>query len=117
MKTIIKGSREFTKAEKYMLMLSPQIKSGKSLEDGEKFTVRDYLIFQDEKEDGTVAEIMSIMTTDKKVYSFQSPTFRRSIEEIWEVMDGEPFTAVKVSGKTRSDRDYINCYLDTEGLV
>jgi len=117
MKTIIKGSREFSKVEKYMLMLSPQIKSGKSLEDGEKFTVKDYIVFQDEKEDGTVAEIMSILTIDNKVYSFQSPTFRRSIEEIWGVMDGEPFTAVKTSGKTRSDRDYINCYLDTETTV
>lgn len=117
MKKVIKASREFNNVEKYIMMLSPEIRSGKDLEDGEKFTVEGYLVFTDEKEDGSEVEVMSILTTDKKVYSFQSSTLRRSIEEIWEVMEGKPFTAVKTSGKTRAGRDYINCYLDTDGLI
>ena len=117
MKKIIKASREFSKVEKYMLMLSPEIKSGKDLEDGEKFTVEAFLIFSDEKEDGSEVEVMSIMTADKTVYSFQSATMRRSIEEIWETMEGETFTAVKTSGRTRAGRDYINCVLDTSNLI
>ena len=117
MKKIIKQSREFNNVERYLMMLSPEIRSGKDLEDGEKFTVEAYLVFTDEKEDGAEVEVMSILTSDKKVYSFQSSTLRRSIEEIWEVMEGQPFTAVKTSGKTRAGRDYINCYLDTDGLI
>ena len=117
MKKLIKQSREFNNVEKYMLMLSPSIKSGKDLEDGEKFTVEAFLIFSDEKEDGSEVEVMSIMTTDHTVYSFQSATMRRSIEEIWETMEGEPFTAIKYSSRTRAGRDYINCVLDTSGLL
>ena len=117
MKKSIKQSREFNNVEKYMLMLSPSIKSGKDLEDGERFTVEAYMVFSDEKEDGSEVEVMSIMTTDKDVYSFQSATMRRSIEEIWEVMEGQPFTAIKTSGRTRAGRDYINCELDTKNLI
>ena len=88
--------------------------------DGEKYlkiTVDGYLIFEDVKDDGTTSEIMSIITPEKKVYSCQSATFKRTIKDIFSLMKGKQFTVVKTSGKNKSGRDFINCYLDTEGLL
>ena len=117
MKTPIYQSREFSEVEQYLLMSSPSIKSAKDIDDGQKITVESYMIFTDEKDDGSSVEVMAIMTPDKKVYSCQSATFKRSIQEIASIMKGKQFTVVKSSGKTKSNRDFINCYLDTEGLI
>lgn len=109
-------SRDFDKVETYLMTSAPSIVSMKTLEDGEKMTVTGYLMFTDVKPDGKSAEIMSIMTDDKKVYSCQSATFKRSLQDIAELFDGKPFTIVKISGVTKAGREYINCVLDTESV-
>lgn len=109
-------SREFSKVEMYLMTLSPAIVSAKELEDGEKITVDGYLIFEDVKDSGEAVEIMSIITPEKKVYSCQSATFKRSILDISAIMDGNTFTVIKTSGETKSGRAYINCELDIESL-
>ena len=48
---------------------------------------------------------------DRNVYSCQSKTFRESFIQIYNLMDGEPFAVKKISGKTKNNRDYINCTL------
>ena len=68
------------------------------------------------KDNGDVQSIVSIITPDKKVYSGQSATFRQSLKDIEDVMDGEKFSIIKISGKTKAGRDYINCTLDVAGL-
>lgn len=109
-------SREFTKVEKYLMTTAPDIEPLKNIEDGASIPVDGYIIFDDIKDNGDVQTVVSIITPDKKVYSGQSATFRWSLKDIEDVMDGEKFSIIKISGKTKAGRDYINCTLDVAGL-
>jgi hypothetical protein len=110
-------SREFTEVEQYLMTIAPSIQSVKDVEDGTRITVDGVLEFTDVKENtGEVVDIMSIITPDKKVFSCQSSTFKRSIKDISNIMNGKEFTVIKTSGKTKAGRDFINCVLDTESL-
>lgn len=109
-------SREFSKVEEYLMTLDPAIVSMKDVEDGTSITVDGYLTFTDTKKDGEVAELLSIITPDKKVYSCQSNTFKRSLNDIATIMDGQQFTIIKISGKTNAGRDFINCTLDVASV-
>lgn len=111
-------SREFNEVEQYLMTIAPSIVSMKDVEDGEHITIDGIMVFEDVKEDsGEIVEIMSIITPEKKVYSCQSATFKRSINDISNIMKGKMFTVIKTSGKTKSSRDYINCVLDVDSLV
>lgn len=111
-------SKEFNEVEKYLMTIAPSIISMKDVEDGEHITVDGILMFEDVKEDtGETAELMSIITPEKHVYSCQSATFKRSVRDISNIMNGKPFTIIKTSGKTKANRDYINCVLDVENLA
>lgn len=111
-------SREFNEVEQYLMTIAPSIVSAKDVEDGERITVDGILMFDDVKEDtGENVEVMSIITPEKHVYSCQSATFKRSIRDISNIMKGKPFTVIKTSGKTKSNRDYINCVLDVDLLA
>lgn len=117
-KTMIKvtnQTKEFTEIEKYLMTTAPTIKSVKTLQDGDVINVAGYLEFVDEKEDGTTAELMSFITTDKAVYSTQSVTFKRSIKNIEAVMEF-PFPVKKISGQSKAGRKYVDCVLDIESL-
>jgi hypothetical protein len=115
--TIKKTSREFTPVEKYLMTASSDITSMKNVADGEKITVDGYLTFDDLKEKtGEVVEVMSIITPGKKVFSCQSATFKCSISDIHSVVETTPFTVIKISGKTKAGRDFINCVLDVDSI-
>ena len=110
-------NREFTEVEQYLMTIAPSIQSLKDVEDGTHITVNGILEFTDIKENtGEAVDVMSIITPDKKVYSCQSSTFKRSIKDISNIMKGKEFTVIKTSGKTKAGRDFINCVLDTESL-
>lgn len=110
-------SREFTEVEQYLMTIAPSIQSVKDVEDGTYITVDGVLEFTDIKENtGEAVDVMSIITPDKKVFSCQSSTFKRSIKDISNIMKGKEFTVIKTSGKTKAGRDFINCVLDTESL-
>lgn len=111
-------SREFNEVEQYLMTIAPSIISMKDVEDGEHITVDGILMFEDIKEDtGETVEVMSVITPEKHVYSCQSATFKRSVRDISNIMNGKPFTVIKTSGKTKANRDYINCVLDVENLA
>lgn len=110
-------SREFTEVEQYLMTIAPSIISMKDVPDGTHITVDGTLTFEDTKEPtGEIANILSVITPEKKVYSCQSLTFKRSIRDISNIMKGKSFTIVKTSGKTKAGRDFINCELDVESL-
>lgn len=116
--TIKSTSREFTEVEQYLMTIAPSIVSLKDVADGEHITVNGILTFDDVKENTSeCVEVMSIITPDKKVYSCQSATFKRSIKDIASIMKEKQFTVIKTSGKTKAGRDYINCVLDVESLA
>lgn len=111
-------SKEFNEVEKYLMTIAPSIISMKDVEDGEHITVDGILMFEDVKEDtGETVEVMSIITPEKHVYTCQSATFKRSVRDISNIMNGKPFTIIKTSGKSKANRDYINCVLDVENLA
>ena len=109
-------SREFDEVEQYLMTISPAIISMKDVEDGTSIAVDGTLLFEDEKEDKTV-EILSIITPDKQVYSCQSATFKRSLGDIVRIMNGKPFSVLKMSGTTKAGRPYIDCQLDLTSIT
>ena len=113
--TIKKTTKEFTTIEKYLMTTAPTIKTVKTLQDGDVINVAGYLEFVDEKEDGTTAELMSIITTDNVVYSTQSTTFKRSIKDIEAIMQF-PFPVKKISGESKAGRKFVDCVLDIDSL-
>lgn len=108
-------TQEYTDIENYLMTKAPSIKTVKTLEDGDVINVAGYLEFVDEKEDGTTVEIMSIITTDKAVYSTQSVTFKRSIKDIEAIMQF-PFPVKKISGQSKAGRKFVDCVLDIDSL-
>lgn len=110
---IVKTSREFTKVEIYLMTVAPGITSLKDVPDGTSIDVAGVLEFNDIKDTtGEIAEIISIITPDNKVYSAQSKTVKRSIRDIETIMDGEQFSIIKTSGLTKAGRTFINIELD-----
>lgn len=110
-------SRDFTEVEQYLMTIAPSIKGLKDVEDGTSIKVNGVMIFEDIKEStGEVVEIISIITPEKEVYCGQSSTFKRSMKDIQNIMNGKPFSIIKISGKTKAGRDYINCTLDINSL-
>ena len=113
--TITNTTKEFTAIEKYLMTTAPTIKTVKTLQDGDVINVAGYLEFVDEKDDGTSAELMSIITTDNAVYSTQSVTFKRSIKGIESIMQF-PFPVKKISGQSKAGRNFVDCVLDIDSL-
>lgn len=113
--SIIEKSKEFDKVDEYLLTTGKGATSIKDVEDNTTIIVDGYLIFEDEKDSGTV-EIMSIITPDREVFCTQSQTFKNSLLDMFSIMDGQQFPIIKVSGTTRSGRPYVDCNLDIEKL-
>ena len=115
--TIKEMSREFDKVEQYLMTVSPAMKSMKDVEDGTKITVSGTLMFEDTKENtGETVEVLSIITPEKQVYSCQSATFKRSLKDIANIMEGQEFSIIKTSGQTKAGRGYIDCQLDIASI-
>lgn len=108
---VINGSREFTEVETYLMTISPAIMSMKDVPDHTIIEVDGCLTFIDCKDNGEETEVLSIITPDNKVYSCQSATFKRAINDISNIMHGGKFSVEKISGKTKAGRDFINCTL------
>lgn len=108
---IIKKSRELSKVELYRMTKDAGIISMNHVEDGTLIDVDALLTFVDTNSNGEEVRITSVMDKNGSVFAFQSETFRRSLEDIMLIMDGDPFSIVKESGKTKSGRDFINCRL------
>lgn len=114
--TINTQSKDFTEVEQYLMTLDKGIKSLKNVEDNTSIAVAGYLSFTDEKENGDSIDILSIITPDNEVFSCQSATFKRSFDNIANIMHGKQFSIIKISGETKAGRPYINCALDIKSV-
>lgn len=114
--TINSQSKDFTEVEQYLMTLDRGIQSLKVVEDNTSIAVAGYLTFTDEKEDGNSVDILSIITPDNKVFSCQSATFKRSFDNIINIMHGKSFSVIKVSGTSKNGRPYIDCILDVKSV-
>lgn len=108
-------SKELTKVERYRLTLSPEIKTIQNLPDDTKIEVSAFCEFDDINEDtGEVAHLLGILDSEGNSFVTQSATFKRSFSDIADIFYDEgtaSFTIRKISGKTSSGRDYVNCVL------
>lgn len=114
--TIKAQSKDFTEVEQYLMTLDRGIKSLKDVEDNTSIPVAGYLTFTDEKDNADSVDILSIITPDNKVFSCQSATFKRSFNNITDIMHGKQFSIIKVSGTTKNGRTYIDCELDVKSI-
>lgn len=114
--TINTQSRDFTEVEQYLMTLDRNINMLKDVKDHTRIAVAGYLTFTDEKEDGDIIDILSIITPDNEVFSCQSATFKRSFENITDILHGKQFSIVKLSGTTKNGRPYIDCALDVKSV-
>lgn len=114
--TITNASRELTEVEQYLMTMDAGIISMKDVKDGTSLQVEAYIEYKDIKNDGTEAELLSIITVDGKVFSTQSATFKSSFKSIHELMHGKPYAIVKRSGETKAGRPFVDCGLDVNSV-
>lgn len=114
--TITNTSRELTEVEQYLMTMDAGITSMKDVADGTTIPVDAYIEYKDTKNDGTEAELLSIITVDGKVYSTQSATFKSSLKSIHELMNGKPYAVIKRSGVTNAGRPFVDCGLDVNSV-
>lgn len=114
--TINTQSRDFTEVEQYLMTLDRGIVSLKDVEDNTSIAVAGYLTFTDEKDNGESVDILSIITPDNEVFSTQSDTFKRSFDNIVNIMHDKSFSIIKVSGTSKAGRPYIDCTLDVKSV-
>ena len=108
---IIEKSRELSKVELYKMTMDAGITSMNNVDDGTLIDVDAVVTFIDTNSNGEEVKITSVMNKDGNVFAFQSETCRRSLENIMSIMDGDDFSIIKESGKTKSGRGFINCRL------
>lgn len=110
-----KSSESFTKAEIYRMTKSPSIVSVKTVADYTTMSPIGWLTFDDENNKGEVSHMLSIIGVGEDgqevVWSCQSQTFKDNFMDLWNMFDGEPFTLIKLSGKSKAGREYVNCDL------
>ena len=112
---IIVKSKDFDKVEEYLMTKGKDVHSVKDVEDGTSIVVDGYIVFTDTNKNGDEIEIMSIITPEKEVYATQSQTFKESLLDIISIIGvGAPI--VKISGKTKAGRPFVDCKLDIEQL-
>ena len=110
------SSRELSKVEAYMMTASNQWTSMKDVPDNVEITVKIWALVERTNEDtGETMELLSVFD-GKAVYVTQSKTFLRSFEEIANIMADDTYKIRKISGTTRSGREYIDCQLVIDNM-
>lgn len=110
------SSKELNKVEAYMMTASNQGTSMKDVPDNAEITVKIWALVERTNEDtGETLELLSIFD-GQTVYVAQSKTFIKSFEEIANIMADDNYKIRKISGTTRSGREYIDCLLVYENL-
>lgn len=111
---ILNQSKEFDDIQKYELIVYPDTKRLKDIQG--TVLITDFVEYEDEKEDGSVNPILSIQDSYGDVYKGQSPTFKRSFFQIIDLLKDYPIPIKIIIGKSKSEREYIDCILDTKKL-
>lgn len=111
---VIKTSREFSKKETYIMTRGANMLQLKNVADGDELDYDGYLVFVDTDKEGNDNELVSVIGKDKTVWVFQSTTARFSLEEIANLMEDEPFTLIKTSGKSKAGREYVDLTMKVE---
>lgn len=103
---ITRKSREFTPAEIYKATKSNNIKRMSDIEDNEIITAKDYIVYEDVKEDGSSITILSIIT-DTGIYATNSATFTRTFLDIVDIMGELPVNITVGHDTSKNGRKFI----------
>ena len=109
--TTIKASREFNKVEVYKMTQDQGALSVKDVPDGTTLQVSGYLLYEDVDHKGENHELLSVLGEDGTVWTCQSATFKRSLTQMAELFEDEPFSIKKMSGVTKANKEYVDCCL------
>ena len=109
--TIIKASRDFNKVELYKMTQDQGAASVKDVPDGTILPVSGYLFYEDVDHKGETHELLSVLGEDGIVWTCQSATFKRSFTQMADLFEEEPFSIKKMSGVTKTNKDYVDCCL------
>ena len=110
------SSKELRKEEAYIMTASNQGTSMKDVPDNAEIQVNIWAFVERTNEDtGEELELLSIFD-GQNVYVTQSKTFLKSFKEISTIMGEEGYKIRKISGTTRSGREYIDCQLVIENM-
>lgn len=109
--TIIKASREFNKVEVYKMTQDQAAVSVKDVPDDTTLQVSGYLLYEDVDHKGENHELLSVLGEDGTVWTCQSATFKRSLMQMAELFEDEPFSIKKMSGVTKANKGYVDCCL------
>ena len=110
------SSKELSKVEAYMLTASNQGTSMKDVPDNAEIQVKIWALMDRTNDDtGEEMELLSIFD-GHSVYVTQSKTFLKSFKEISLIMGDDGYKIRKISGTTRSGREYIDCQLVIENM-
>lgn len=82
----------------------------KDLEDGTEITIDYWALFSDDSKE-TESEVLTIVDKNGVVYATISDTFKKNFFRMVEIFGDEEFAIVKISGETKSGRDFVNCDL------
>lgn len=86
----------------------------KTVPDGCIMTPAAYIIYKGVNNAGEEREILSFTTKEGEVYATISATFKKSFEEMWELMDGEEFSIMVFHGKSNKGREFVDCRMVIE---
>lgn len=103
---ITRKSREFAPAEIYKATKSNSIKRMSDIADNEIITVKDYIVYEDVKDDGSSVTILSIIT-DTGIYATNSATFTRTFLDIVHIMDKLPVNITVGHDTSKNGRKFI----------
>lgn len=103
---ITRKSREFTPAEIYKATKSNSIKRVSDIPDNETVNVKDYIVYEDVKEDGSSVTILSIITFSG-IYATNSATFIRTFLDIVDIMGELPVNILVGHDTSKNGRNFI----------
>lgn len=106
-----KKKSEYTEYQKNILVGSSAACPIKNVPDNMEITVLDYYYYEcfDENEQPTT--ILSILSTDGKLYRTNSHIFAREFLKAAEgVEEDKPFAIVKQQGVSNKGRNFVTCY-------
>lgn len=108
MEIINKSSENMTKQSIYKMTKSPATKSVNKLDDGTEITIVEWVEYDDINSKGDEVHIFAMLDESGNAYACQSKTFTEQCKDIIDIF-GLPVKIKKISGMTKSDREYITC--------
>lgn len=110
MKVLQTSTETITKLDTFKMTQGSQIQKV-SDNNGKMITPSKWIVYEDvdKKNPDQVNTILSVMDTDGNVYATNSKTFREMFLNIEQIMEGEQYDLLIVSGTSKNGRTFYTC--------